>query len=380
MTLCIISHTEHYLDARGTLLAWGSTVMEINHLLDIADHIIHIAPLHKGNPPPSSLAYANTTQIEFIPLTPSGGKGVKKLSIAWSALSNLRRIHKALKRADIIQFRAPTGMGLYVLPYLKWVNTKPYWVKYAGNWVDPQMPLGNQLQKKWLLKHLEPMTQVTYNGNWEHRPQFLPFDNPCFTKENYVEAKSALTIKPDPKEEGWTLCFVGALNAHKGVPLILETLNLMKTSIPIKMLHFIGDGPDRKAYEQMASEIETPIQFHGFLPKPKVHQLLSESHVLLLPSKSEGFPKVVGEAMAYGCVPIVSKVSCLEDYITDGENGYLLDKLTSDALVDSLQRLYQLTALELKSLRLKNYTFAQRFTYEYYTQAINEKIIHVRLR
>jgi len=67
MTLCIISHTEHYLDARGTLLAWGSTVMEINHLLDIADHIIHIAPLHKGNPPPSSLAYANTTQIEFIP-------------------------------------------------------------------------------------------------------------------------------------------------------------------------------------------------------------------------------------------------------------------------------------------------------------------------
>jgi glycosyltransferase involved in cell wall biosynthesis len=368
------------MDAEGTLLAWGSTVMEINYLLDIADHIIHIAPLHKGTPPPSSLAYANTTQIEFIPLVPSGGKGVKKLSIAWSALTNIRRIHKALKGVDIIQFRAPTGMGLYVLPYLKWVNTKPYWVKYAGNWVDSQMPLGNQLQKRWLLKQLEPKTQVTYNGNWEHRPQFLPFDNPCFTKENYVEAKSALTIKPDPKEEGWTLCFVGALNAHKGVPLILETLSLLETSIPIKILHLIGDGPDRKAYEQMASKIETPVQFHGFLPKPKVHQLLSESHVLLLPSKSEGFPKVVGEAMAYGCLPIVSKVSCLEDYITDGENGYLLDNLTPGALVDSLKRLNQLTASELKSLRLKNYTFAQRFTYEYYTQAINEKIINVRLR
>jgi glycosyltransferase involved in cell wall biosynthesis len=79
-------------------------------------------------------------------------------------------------------------------------------------------------------------------------------------------------------------------------------------------------------------------------------------------------------------VPLVSKVSCLEDYITDGENGYLLDQLTPDALGDSLKRLNQLTALELKSLRLKNYTFAQRFTYEYYTQAINKKIINVRLR
>jgi glycogen synthase len=88
----------------------------------------------------------------------------------------------------------------------------------------------------------------------------------------------------------------------------------------------------------------------------------------------------VGEAMAYGCVPIVSKVSCLEDYITDGENGYLLDQLTPDTLVDSIKRLHQLTSSELKRLRLKNYTFAQRFTYEYYTQAINEKIIHVRLR
>jgi glycosyltransferase involved in cell wall biosynthesis len=380
MTLCIISHTEHYLDTDGTLLAWGSTVTEINHLLKITDHIIHIAPLHKGTAPPSSLAYANSSEIEFIPLVLSGGKGLKKLSIAWSALSNLRRIHKALKRVDVIQFRAPTGMGLYVLPYLKWVNTKPYWVKYAGNWVDPYMPVGNRLQKQWLLKQLEPETQVTYNGNWEDKPQFLPFDNPCFTKENYVEANSALTIKPDPKDEGWTLCFVGALNAHKGVSLILETLSLLDTSIPIKLLHFIGDGPDRQAYEQKASEIETPIQFHGFLPKTMVHQLLSESHALLLPSKSEGFPKVVGEAMAYGCVPIVSKVSCLEDYIIDGENGYLLDELSSEALGDCLKCLHQLTAIELKSLRLKNYTFAQRFTYEYYTQAINEKIIHVRLR
>jgi glycosyltransferase involved in cell wall biosynthesis len=348
-------------------------------LLDIFDHIVHLAPLHQGTPPNSSLAYVDTNRIKFIPLQPSGGKGLQKLSIAWTALSNLKKIHKAIQEADIIQFRAPTGMGLYVLPYLKWFNTKPYWVKYAGNWIDPKMPLGNRLQKQWLLKHLEPETQVTYNGNWVDKPGFLSFDNPCFTTADYQEARSALDQKTDPRKEGWTLCFVGALNAHKGVPLILEALRKKPETLHIKAIHFVGDGLDRDHYEALAKDLKVKAYFHGFLPKSEVHQVLAQSDALVLPSKSEGFPKVVGEAMAYGCVPIVSRVSCMEDYITTGENGFLIEELTTSALLGSLQKLSCLSASELHQLRVKNYTFAGCFTYTFYNQALQEKIINVRL-
>lgn len=380
MTLCIISHTEHYKNESGVLKAWGSTVTEINYLLGIFDRIIHVAPLHQGTPPKSSLAYADTDNITFIPLKPSGGKGLKKLNIALTAFSNLKQIQKGIEQADIIQFRAPTGMGLYVLPFLKYFNSKPYWVKYAGNWVDPKMPLGNRLQKKWLQKHIEPETQVTYNGNWETKPQFLSFDNPCFTYETYTEAKSALEVKSDLQKGGWVLCFVGALNEHKGVPLILEALKEIPKSMPVKSVHFVGDGPNRLEYKKQAEQMPLDIQFHGFLPKPEVHQILAQSDALVLPSKSEGFPKVVGEAMAYGCVPVVSKVSCIEDYITNGDNGFLLKELSAKALVQSLLQLSSLTNSELNELRLKNYTFAQRFTYAYYNKALNEKILNVRLR
>ncbi|MBZ9652087.1 glycosyltransferase [Psychroflexus montanilacus] len=380
MTLCIISHTEHYQDENGIIKAWGSTVTEINHLLGIFDRIIHVAPLHEGQPPKSSLVYADTDNITFIPLKPSGGKGLKKLNIALTALSNLRQIQKGIQKADIIHFRAPTGMGLYVLPYLKWFSTKPYWVKYAGNWVDPDMPLGNRLQKQWLQNYIEPETQVTYNGNWETKPQFLSFDNPCFTEDTYTQAKSALYQKSNPKDQGWILCFVGALNEHKGVPLILEALKKLPEHIQVKTIHFIGDGPERAKYEELAQQLKMTIYFHGFLPKPEVHSILAQSDALILPSKSEGFPKVVGEAMAYGCMPIVSKVSCIEDYITHGDNGFVLQELSSRALVESLVELSDFTIDELHELRLKNYTFARRFTYEFYNKALKEKILNVRLR
>jgi glycosyltransferase involved in cell wall biosynthesis len=379
MTLCIISHTEHYKDESGVLKAWGSTVTEINHLLEIFDRIIHVAPLHQGTPPPSSLPYIDDERIAFIPLKPSGGQGLQKLSIVWTAMSNLKKMRKAIQHADIIQFRAPTGMGIYVLPYLKWFNSKPYWVKYAGNWIDPNMPTGNRIQKQWLLKHLEPETQVTYNGNWEDNSQFLSFHNPCYTLENYQKAKLAIDQKSDPYKEGWTLCFVGALNAHKGVPLILEALKQNPIDLPIKAVHFVGDGPDRNLYEAQAKQLKVEVFCYGFLPKLLVHKVLAESDAILLPSKSEGFPKVIGEAMAYGCVPISSNVSCMVDYIHDGENGFLLYDLTATALLNSFKKLSELSGKELHQLRVKNYTFAECFTYTHYNQALQENIINVRL-
>ncbi len=378
MTLCIISHTEHYKDESGNIKAWGSTVTEINHLLEIFDRIIHVAPLHQGTPPPSSLPYIDDERIDFIPLKPSGGLGLQKLSILWTAFSNLKKIQKAIQHADILQFRAPTGMGIYVLPYLKWFNSKPYWVKYAGNWMDPQMPLGNRFQKYWLLKYLESKTRVTYNGNWEDRPQFIAFHNPCYTLKDYQQAKSALDQKSDDLKEGAVLCFVGALNAHKGVPLILEALKQKPKDLLIKDIHFVGGGPDREDYESVAKELDVVTYFHGFLPKNQVHQILAKSDALLLPSRSEGFPKVVGEAMAYGCVPITSNVSCMEDYINDGENGFLLHDLNASALLNSLKKLSELSTKELHELRLKNYTFAECFTYSYYNQALQENIINAR--
>jgi predicted DNA binding CopG/RHH family protein len=70
----------------------------------------------------------------------------------------------------------------------------------------------------------------------------------------------------------------------------------------------------------------------------------------------------------------------MEDYILDGDNGFLLKTLSPQSLIQSLNELNVLSKEQLEGLRLKNYTFAQQFTYAHYNTALKDKILNVRLR
>ena len=92
MKIAIISHTEHYRDSSGKIRGWGPTIKEINKLAVVSNSIVHIAPFHNGNAPDSSLSYS-AKNINYLPLRPSGGKGLLKLSIFLTAPYNLYMIY-----------------------------------------------------------------------------------------------------------------------------------------------------------------------------------------------------------------------------------------------------------------------------------------------
>src|SRR5690606_21733270 len=118
MKLAIISHTEHYKQPDGTIVGWGPTVSEINHLAQDFEEIVHIAFLHSGAPPQSSLPYTSKN-IKFVPLKPVGGKGMgAKLSVVFSIPKIIATVRKTLKRVDVFQLRTPTGIGVFLIPYL----------------------------------------------------------------------------------------------------------------------------------------------------------------------------------------------------------------------------------------------------------------------
>jgi glycosyltransferase involved in cell wall biosynthesis len=172
------------------------------------------------------------------------------------------------------------------------------------------------------------------------------------------------------------LIFVGSLTRHKGVHLILEALINFKDLSYFSELILVGDGEDRGEFEDLAKLISLPTQFLGHCSKSKVADLLGKSNVLLLPSKSEGFPKVVGEAMNFGCIPVVSDVSCIGDYIKSGFNGFLLEEVTSNALQTELQRLASWQKSDIRKALLQNSELASRFTYEYYNVQLVKNILN----
>ena len=338
MKIAIISHTEHYKNKRDTIVGWGPTIKELNNLLEVVDEIIHLAPLHDEEAPKSATEY-NSSKITFVPLKKSGGKGLKKLSILFTAPYNLYTIYKNTRKSDYIQFRAPTGMGIYVLPFLKLVSGKNHWVKYAGNWKDERMPIGNKLQKKWLQKCTSLDVKITVNGKWENeRANILAFENPCLDDNDRELGKQIISEKKF--ENTFNFCFVGALNYHKGVDKIINAFSLIEDA-KIGELHFVGDGPEKEVFKQQAQKLQCKTIFHGFLPKEKIYEIYAKSHFILLPSKSEGFPKVIGEAMNYGCIPIVSDVSCINQYISNKENGFLIQLKKENDLENILKSITQ---------------------------------------
>lgn len=373
MKLTIISHTEHYKRADGTIVGWGPTISEINHLAKDFEEIYHVAFLHQVKEiPPSSLPYT-ASNVHFVPLQPVGGPGIlNKIRVLGSIPSVIATVRKTLKKTDVFQLRTPTGIGVYLIPYLTLFSNKKGWYKYAGNWAQENPPLGYRLQRAMLKKQKR---KVTINGKWPGQPAHCyTFENPCLTLAEHKEGAEITrnkTFKPP-----FTFCFVGRLEDAKGVQRILDALTATENRSFIKEVHLVGDGPKKEVYKLQVEKHRLPVRFHGFLERNKVFELYKHSHFFLLPSTaSEGFPKVIAEAANFGCIPLVSNVSSIGQYVTD-ENGFIVTPCTSEKLHQILQQIYNMEEEALIKKAREINKIANSFTFAHYRHRILTEILN----
>ena len=115
------------------------------------------------------------------------------------------------------------------------------------------------------------------------------------------------------------LIAIGRLSGEKGQAELLHAL----TRVPALasrpwILHLVGEGGMRGALEQQVKgmDLVDKVRFHGHCSNP--YALLSRCHLLCLPSRYEGFPNVLLEAMACQ-VPIVSTAASasIESLLTE---------------------------------------------------------------
>ena len=374
MKLAIISHTEHYKTSSGTIVGWGPTINEINNLTQIFDEIYHVAMLKDGVAPPSALPYSSD-RIHFVQIPNSGGRTIiHKLGILWKAPKTISTVFGTIRKVDVFQFRAPTGIGVYLIPLLLIFTRKKGWFKYAGNWNQSNPPLGYRIQR-YCLKNQSRM--VTINGQWDNQPKHcLTFENPCLTAE---DIKGGITIRDDMNfNSPFSFCFVGRLEKEKGVLRIIEAFSALdeESKRSIHRIHFVGDGKDRETFESIATKNNIPAVFHGFLSREQVFDIYGQCHFFLLPSSaSEGFPKVIAEAMNFGCIPLVSNVSSIGQYIHHEENGFIINDLNNSDLKELLNDLLTRSSHSLRSLIKGNSELLNKFTYSYYNRRIAQEVI-----
>lgn len=372
MKLLIISHTEHYKSDNGKIVGWGPTLTEINFLATVFDEIYHLAVFKDVKAPPSALPYTSEN-IYFIPLKATGGEYLyQKFDIIWNAPATIFKVFQLLKKVDVFQLRTPTGIGVYLIPLLTLFTKKKGWYKYAGNWVQINAPFGYALQR-WFLKNQQ--RKVTINGKWDdQQQQFFTFENPCLTELQREEGELLISQKEFKKP--YTFCFAGRLEDAKGVTRILNAFSNIKHKESVQEIHFVGDGIQMKAYKAMAEKMKIPVQFHGFLSFYDVFEIYKKSHFFLLPSSaSEGFPKVIAEAMNFGCIPIVSSVSSIGQYVKQHENGYIVEPNTADTLTNIIDDILDCDSNIFHKMIKNNHKVTEKFTYERYIQRIINEIV-----
>ena len=374
MKLAIISHTEHYINADGRLVGWSPTVNEINHLLSVFDTIYHVAMLHKGEAPDSTMAYTSA-QIHFVPLPVLGGTTLgSKLKTIVQAPKVIRLVSQTLSQVDYFQLRTPTGIGVYLIPYLTFFSRRKGWYKYAGNWNQKRPPLGYAIQR-WFLK--QQSRPVTINGQWPRQPRHCySFENPCLTESDIDMGTQVLQDKTFDKV---SFCYVGRLEQQKGVERIIKAFSNIDSSLlsRIGQVHLVGEGSEMSRFKSLSSDNGVSFVFHGALSRDEVFQVYAQSHVFLMPTTaSEGFPKVIAEALAFGCIPVVSDLSSISQYVIHRENGFLINPYDINEFITTLNTLLQFKLEDYHDLLKHRLDIIHKFTFEYYNQHIIKSILN----
>lgn len=141
-----------------------------------------------------------------------------------------------------------------------------------------------------------------------------------------------------PDSSRFDVLFAGAMSIRKGVPDLLHAYQLLKH--PRKTLTFAG-AVDVRLIEKMTALKLWPSDARvlGHLPQTELRDLMSVSHVLVLPSLEEGLAMVQAQAMACACPVVASAHTGAADLFADGVEGFIVPVRAPQVLADRLQQL-----------------------------------------
>ena len=280
-------------------------------------------------------------------------------------------LFKACYKADHIHLRCPGNIGLLGCCVQILFPKKNKTAKFAGNW-DPKamQPLSYRFQK-WILSNtvLTKNIKVLIYGKWEQQSKNIV---PFFTA-TYKNSETEIPIERNFKN-ALNFTFVGSLVKGKRPLLAIKIVEALNKQGYDARLDIFGEGVLKTELENYISKnkLETIVRFHGNQSKEQVKAALQNAHFLILPSKSEGWPKAVAEAMFYGTIPIATPISCVPNMLDYGERGILIEANVEDAVLKIIDTINN---KDLKKISKLASAWSQNFTLDYFESEIKKLLM-----
>ena len=156
------------------------------------------------------------------------------------------------------------------------------------------------------------------------------FGNPISEKEIIKRAKS----------DQLRILFLGNVINRKGLHTLLEAISIQPSAIRLDVVGSMDSEP------KYAKEIREFVAFknlsafvflHGPLDKEALIEKLSQAHVLVVPSSYEGYGIAYLEGMCFGLPAIGTTAGAASEIISDGINGFLIERGNADLLANRLK-------------------------------------------
>ena len=329
MKFAIITHVIHGNEL-GNYFGYEPYVREMNLWIKNVPEVIIVAPIDSTKKSSIQEFYQHE-KITFISISNFDISSFKNTLHSLIVVPRIVwKIYQTMKNADHIHLRCPGNIGLLGCLVQMLFPSKPKTAKYAGNWdLTAKQPLSYRLQK-WILRNafLTKNMQVLVYGEWETSTKNI---KPFFTA-SYFE-KDKIDVKPRKLEGKISFLFVGTLSNGKQPLYAIQLVEQLYKNFNNIQLTLFGEGNERTMIENYISEnkLDNIIFLKGNQNQETIKKAYCENHFVILPSLSEGWPKVVAEGMFWGCLPLASKVSCIPNMLENGKRGILLDlKLNQD--------------------------------------------------
>lgn len=138
------------------------------------------------------------------------------------------------------------------------------------------------------------------------------------------------------------LFFHGRVVYQKGLDALLAALGQLAPDLPWE-LHIAGDGPQRPELEAQAAAlgIADRVIFRGWMRRPELSRVLRDMDLYVFPSRDEGMPNAVLEAMASGLPVVATRIAGSEELVVPEVTGLLAAPGSLEELAGAIGRLIQ---------------------------------------
>jgi glycosyltransferase involved in cell wall biosynthesis len=137
-------------------------------------------------------------------------------------------------------------------------------------------------------------------------------------------------VPPEPRA-----LFVGVLERYKNVEVLAAAWRIVAARRPEARLHLVGMGTQTQVAESLVRE---GVRWERRLEPSALAASLDAARAMLLPSASEGLPRVAIEAFLRGRAVVGARAGGIPDIVQDDRNGLLVEPGDVVGLADAIER------------------------------------------